>query len=453
MLAHDRRLHRFVSPLTSALPSRHLLLNLRLWSAAAPATQRQLQGLWAQLAAGEPLLVRRLLPPARILHHVRACFFSGGAGMREQARRQAAAAAQLQQQRAATPPAAASAKNLSELEQGQEQHAQPAAALAMTTSPAEAAELRQGYIRLAATLIGESAAAAARQGGLPAGSGEAASTAPGSAEASFSARDEGLGADLRAALSLLADCCTSLAASARGGGPSAGTIDAGSSPPGLGSTAGDAALLQELLTLLLLPLLRRESLARLPLLACLHRAGGPALLLPLLRLEQQPLRLLGLRAITASLSAAEDDRDAACGGRSSISGSVLDRARSATPDAGGRRSSLGSPDPEGQNGESEQGGVIAAAGQLLAGHPLTAPTRIALLEMLCDGAPWTQVHSCALLHGLACMFPCRWNARPYLLPQGMLRAESACNCTQRVCSRLHEAGAHASPGSYCHPAD
>lgn len=451
MLAHDRRLHRFVSPLSSALPSRHLLLNLRLWSAAAPATQRQLQGLWAQLAAGEPLLVRRLLPPARILHHVRACFFSGGAGMREQARRQAAAAGQLQQLRAATPPAAALANDLSDQERLREQHAQPAVAFATTTSPAEAAELRQGYIRLAATLIGESAAAAARQGGLPAGSGEAASTAPGSAEPSFSARDEGLGADLRAALSLLADCCTSLAAGARAA--SAGTTDAGSSPPGLGSTAGDAALLQELLTLLLLPLLRRDSLARLPLLACLHRGGGPALLLPLLRLEQQPLRLLGLRAITASLSAAEDDQDAACGGRSSISGSMLGRARSATPDAGGLRSSLGSPDPEGQNGESEQGGVIAAAGQLLAGHPLTAATRIALLEMLCDGAPWTQVHSCALLHGLACMFPCRWNARPYLLQQGMLRAESACNCTQRVCSRLHLAGAHASLGTYCHPAD
>lgn len=352
--------------------------------------QRQLLGLWGQLAAGEPLVVRSLLPPAQILHHVRASFFSGGAAMREQARRQAAGPTQQHKLQgaaeAAAPPSAAAAQG-----QGQEQDAQSAAAALLAASAAKAVDMRRGYIRLAASLMGESAAAAARQGGLEAGGDAAASAPQGTASSPFWAKDEGVGADLQAALSLLADCCTSLAARGSGGGgcgDSAGSSDSDGSPTGGGSTAGDAALLQELLTLLLLPLLRRDSLARLPLLACLRSAGGPALLLPLLRLEQQQLRLLGLRTITACLSAAEDDTGP---GPSGSSGPR--QARSTTPEAGGRRSSLGSPSPEGRGGGEvgQSNDVIAAAGRLLAAFPLTAATRIALLEMLCDGAPWTQV--------------------------------------------------------------
>lgn len=388
-----------------APPCRHLLLNLRLWSAAPPATQRQLQGLWAQLAAGEPLLVRSLLPPAQILHHVRAAFFSGGARMRELARRSAAEVAQQGQQRAATAilPAAASAQGLAERERAPA--GQLVAAAGPAPSPAEAAELRRGYIRLAGTLIGQSAAAAARQGGSEAGS-EAVGTPPGGAPESVLWRDEGLGADLQAALALLADCCTSLAASGTnrcsggggGGGSGASSSDAEGPSAGAASAAGDAALLQELLTALLLPLLRRDSLARLPLLACLQRAGGAALLLPLLRLEQQHLRLLGLRAITACLSPTEGEQEgwaatghagSSCSGGGSSRGPTQARSRSATPQGGGPRASLGSAGADCE--EAEQGDTLAAAGRLLAAWPLTAATRIALLEMVCDGAPWAQV--------------------------------------------------------------
>lgn len=329
---------------------RHQLLNLRLWAGgdgdggAEPSVQlQQLLPLWSQLAQGDPLLVRILLPPSALLHHVRRRFFSGGSARGQ--RRAASVAEGLEQgeerseqprlpQRGQHPlPPVASAPGPLH-----EQGAGPEAA-------AEAAELRRDFLRLAATLMAATAAAQTAAGGAR----DAAAPAPPPTLAA--ARDEGLAADLQSALSLLGDCCTSLTA-------------------GGGGAAGDAALLQELLTLVLLPLLRRDSLARLPLLAALHRQGGPALLLPLLRLEPLQLRLLGLRAITASL-------DGAAGSGGSSASARASRSLSPPP-------LLGLP-------RQESGEVIAAAGQLLAGFPLTAATRIVLFELLCDGLPWQQV--------------------------------------------------------------
>ena len=293
--------------------------------------QLQLLGLWHQLAAGEPLVVRCLLPPAHLLHHVRRCHFSRGEEARQR-RRAAAATAGVQQQGGAAADADADA--------------------------AAAGELRRGYLQLAGTLIHESSAAAARQagGGAPAGS-------------SAQSADDGLQADVQSILSLVADCCTTLTAVGSGSGGDA--------------SASDSTLLQELLSVLLLPLLRRDSLARLPLLACLQRQGGASLLLPLLCLEQQQLRLLGLRAITACLSGGDI--------------ATLGRSRSATPEPGASskqgaslaRARPGSAAVEPPGDEASD--VIAAAGEALAAFPLTAATRIALLELLCDGAPWRQV--------------------------------------------------------------
>jgi hypothetical protein len=315
---------------------RHLLLNLRLWSAAAPAELHQLLALWRQLAEGEACMVRRLLPPAQLLHHVRRQFF-------RQERGAAAAAA--------------------------------AAAAAGQDAAAVTAELRRGFLQLAHTVIEQTATLTAG----PAGRHSAAAAAA-------AACDEGLGADLQALLALLADCCTSVTA-------------------GGGSSGWDAALLQELLSLLLLPLLRRDSMARLPLLACLHQQGSPALLLPLLRLEQQQLRLLGLRALTACLTG-----DDAAGGSSG--GAAKDVSASS-----GWRRSIGRPAPSLQLHEQQQlqqqeqqesaAAVIAAAGELLEGFPLTAATRIALCEMLCDGAPWQEVGLWfAISWPKSCRYPC-----------------------------------------------
>jgi hypothetical protein len=257
-------------------------------------------------------MVRRLLPPAHLLHHVRRQFFRQDGASATSAGHDAAAAA---------------------------------------------AELRRGFLQLAHTVIEQTATlTAGLAGGHPA--------------AGAAACDEGLSADLQALLSLLADCCTSVTA-------------------GGGSSSGDAALLQELLSLLLLPLLRRDSMARLPLLACLHQQGGPALLLPLLRLEQQQLRLLGLRALTSCLTG-DDTAGSGSGGAAS----------SAAVSSGWRRS-IGRPAPSLQLHEQQQlqqqeqqesvAALMAAAGELLEGFPLTAATRIALFEMLCDGAPWQEV--------------------------------------------------------------
>ncbi|PRW34047.1 BEACH domain-containing lvsC isoform X1 isoform B [Chlorella sorokiniana] len=236
---------------------RHLLLNLRLWSAAAPSVQHQLLGLWAQLAQGEPLLVRGLLPPASLLHHVRRRYFSGGSDRRARQQTQQARQAQQAQQ-----------------------------------------------------------------------------------------------------------------------------------PAGGSGAAADAQLLQELLSLPLLPLLRRDSLARLPLLRHLQQQGGPALLLPLLQLEQQQLRLLGLRAVTAAL--AGSTISGAAGGAATRGGS---RPESTAP----RRGSVGgSPLPQQlQLTAAEEEEVVLAAGKLLSAYPLTAATRIALVELLCDGVPWPQIDALA----------------------------------------------------------
>ena len=310
--------------------------------------------------------MRRLLPPAALVHHVRRSCFSGGSALRGGRRQQRAAsftagpgAAEEQagqagereeeeQQEGRPPPLPHPVASAPELGMGQGDAAEEDAEAAV--------ELRHGYLRLACTVLGESAAVAPRPG-APAAAGAQAGQPPAAGS------DDGLGADLAAVLSLASDCATSITAGGSG-------------------AASDAQLLQELLSLLLLPLLRRDSLARLPLLYHLRRQGGPALLLPLLRLEQQQLRLLGLRAITAALAGSNSSSGGGGGGASSHADA-----------APGRRRSVGSPPPAQPQlqagGQAEE--VIAAAGQLLAGFPLTAATRIALAELLCDGAPWPQV--------------------------------------------------------------
>jgi hypothetical protein len=381
---------------------RHLLLNVQLWGTAAPAVQLQVLALWCQLAQGEPHLVRLLLPPARLLHHVRRRFFSGGgasspAYLAPSAGGGTGAAAgvagpvplpdapRLQQQQEGT--AVVSALPLDRPVRQQPEAQQPrqqdeAGAAAEGKEEEEAAhvaELRRSHLQLAALIITQSAAAGPEQQGhttmAAAGANPAVSSPPVSApaegarplssHASASGGDEGLVADLQAALSLVADCCTSLAAS-----HAAGT--GGSSR----SSNGDAALLQELLSVLLLPVLRRGSLARLPLLACLARLGGPSLLLPVLSLDQQQLRLLGLKAIAACLST----------GNTSAAGS------SSQPLPTGQQQH-----PPQRFDPNDQ--LIAAAGQLLAAFQLTTPTRIALFELLCGGLPWQQV-------SMHCVVPC-----------------------------------------------
>lgn len=362
---------------------RHLILNLRLWSAAPPGVQHQVLSLWGQLAEvssrmvgthvssapwpqgkdavhnnclpcpaclfshaqGEPLLVRRLLPPAHLLHHVRGCYFSGGLRSARSQPRAASFAGGLgetaeQQQPGHGLAPVASAPAL--LQQGEE----------AAQGTAAAAELRRAYLRLAAAIIAHTAAAGSRSGGAAA----AAGSRPAAAD------DQGLAGDLRAVLSLVADCCAVALAAGSGAGGSE-----------------DAALLQELLTLVLLPLLSRRSLARLPLLACLQQLGGPTLLLPLLQLEQQQLRLLGLRALTASLAG---NASRASSGSAS---SEVSRRRSLSPS---RAASLQRPPPPPQEACQD---VVEAAGHALAAFPLNPATRIALVELLCDGAPWAQV--------------------------------------------------------------
>lgn len=402
---------------------RHLLLNLRLWSAAAPDVQQQLLALWSQLAQvrrvsrglvflllcakhtlspaaparspcsvclylagpsnlqGEPLLVHSLLPPAALLHHVRRRFFSGGSDRR--ARQQAQRAQQAQHARQARQgmpaeeddaeeqPAAAASPGLS-------QEQEPAASDGLAAD----GELRRGYLRLACTIVSESATVADR-GGAAAGAASGSSRQAGAPSAA-AASDEGLGADLQAMLSLASDCCISIAAGGSG-------------------AAADAQLLQELLSLLLLPLLKRDSLARLPLLRHLQQLGGPALLLPLLRLEQQQLRLLGLRALAAALAG------------SSISGgagNAASRAGGREDSAAARRRSVGSPPlaQQLQPAAAEEEEVVLAAGKLLSAFPLTAATRIALVELLCDAVPWPQVRLRCSCRGALLGMPAGWAA-------------------------------------------
>ncbi len=302
---------------------------------------------------GEPLLVRSLLPPAALLHHVRRRFFSGGSDRRARQQAQHAQRARQAEEEDEEQPAAAASPGLS-----QEQDAAGSGDLASD------GELRRGYLRLACTIVSESAAAADR-GGAAAGAASGSNRQAGPISAA-AASDEGLGADLQAMLSLASDCCISIAAGGSG-------------------AAADAQLLQELLSLLLLPLLKRDSLARLPLLRHLQQLGGPALLLPLLQLEQQQLRLLGLRALAAALAG------------SSISGGTASTAASRVggraDSAASRRRSVGSPPLPQQllPAAAEEEEVVLAAGKLLSAFPLTAATRIALVELLCDAVPWPQV--------------------------------------------------------------
>ena len=174
--------------------------------------------------------------------------------------------------------------------------------------------------------------------------------------------------DLQPVVSLLADCCASIAASGGGGGGG-----------GLGDDEGDAALLQDLLEVLLLPLLRRGSLARLPLLNCLQQQGGPALLLPLMELRQPQLRLLGLRALTACLP---DEHTSSVSGVTGTSVSTSSKWRAAAASPAAQLSDLGQP------GTSQ---VLSAAGRALARFPLCEATLSALCETMCDGATWHQI--------------------------------------------------------------
>lgn len=105
----------------------------------------------------------------------------------------------------------------------------------------------------------------------------------------------------------------------------------------------------------LLHLLGRESLARLPLLSCVERCGGPRLFLPLL--QRPPLRVVGLKLIAACIEVAPGGPDGSAGGE-----------------------------------------LIAGVGELLAGCELTAEIGTALFEILC-GAPWqVRVNMCALFN-------------------------------------------------------
>lgn len=107
--------------------------------------------------------------------------------------------------------------------------------------------------------------------------------------------------------------------------------------------AQDAGLAHEVLDALL-QLLGRESLARLPLLSCIERFGGPGLFLPLL--QRPPLRVLGLKLMAACIEIA--------------------------------------PGGPGGSASSE---LIAGAGELLAGCQLSPEIGTALFEIFC-GAPW-----------------------------------------------------------------
>ena len=129
--------------------------------------------------------------------------------------------------------------------------------------------------------------------------------------------------------------------------------------------AGDTALAEAVLREGLLPLLRRGSLARLPLLAGLGRVGGPRLLLPLLRRPQSAVRLLGLRLLAACLV---EDAATTLGGVAA-GGSGADGSDGSTAD------------------------LVSAAGELAGsyGFPLDPGMWTTLFELLCGGQPWAQI--------------------------------------------------------------
>eukprot|EP00887_Chlorella_sp_A99_P003486 scaffold7.g3486.t1 len=194
-----------------------------------------------------------------------------------------------------------------------------------------AAELRRAYLGFVRALL--EPAAAALSSGL-----DAAPPRHASEQQAGPAFDSGAFlADMQALLSFTGDC-------------------------------SDPSLLQDVLSQVLLPLLRRGSYARLPLLACLRQLGGPQLVLPLLRRRQHALRLLGLRLLTACFS--ED-------------------AVSTSSAGGGGRSSGGA------GGAGAGADLVLTAGQLLleGGQPLSPGTWISLFELLCGGLPWAQIEA------------------------------------------------------------
>jgi hypothetical protein len=124
---------------------------------------------------------------------------------------------------------------------------------------------------------------------------------------------------------------------------------------------------------------------------------------------------LGLRAITACLGTGGSGSTESGG---TAAAADFNASSSSSPALSGRLGQSSSPIP-GQQHQLLQGGdefaplptprrdeeVIAAAGQMLRSFPLTAATRIALFEVLCDGLPWQQVRVCLpLVSLLQCVF-------------------------------------------------
>ncbi|GAB4815481.1 hypothetical protein N2152v2_002527 [Parachlorella kessleri] len=301
---------------------RYLVVNLRLWRTAPAEVQQHLVLVLLQLAQAEPVMLRRLLPIPTLLDHIRAHCGTWAPGSHKPLSATLAPAgdslADLAQQ--GTPAGAAAAGGqVSSGGGGQQQLLSPrqgrlgtplgTTARGAFTDPGAAAaeqagELRKGYLSVVKALLNAAAGAPDDGGG--------------------DALQDPLRFlhDARALISFVGDC-------------------------------SDAALVEDVLSTLC-ALLRRESLARMPLLVCLQQLGGPALFLSLVSREQPTLRMLGLKLITACLD-----------------------------------SMRGMEDPS----HASAADILQGVGEGLLAFPLTPATRIALMEMTCCGTPWLEIDS------------------------------------------------------------